>query len=63
MRSLRMEVQSCKANNERLIRAQERKNKLNDQLVQSLNQLQKERQTKSGSRHENENIPLSRRES
>ena len=42
MRILRMEVRSCRADNERLIRAQERKNDLNDQLVQSLNQLQNE---------------------
>lgn len=43
-----MEVQSCRANNERLIRAQERKNELNDQLVQSMNQQQTERKKESG---------------
>ena len=57
MRSLRMEVQSYRECNERLIRAQERENELNDQLVQSLNQLQRERKKESGSRHDNENIP------
>jgi hypothetical protein len=38
-----MEVKSCKVDNEKSIRDQERKNKLNDQLIQRLNQLQKER--------------------
>ena len=52
-----MEVQSCREDNEILRRAQERRNKLNDQLVQSLNQLQKERNREWVSRHENENIP------
>ena len=58
-----MEAQSCRADNETLIRAQERKNELNDQLVQSINQLQKERNKESGSRHEKENIPHPSRES
>lgn len=40
MRNLRMEMQICRVHNERLIRARERKNELNDQLVQSLNQFQ-----------------------
>ena len=63
IRSLKMEVQSCREDNERLIRAQEKKNKLNDKLVQSLNQLRKERKRESGSRHQNENISHPRRES
>ena len=39
MRILNMEVHNCRETNEILIRAQERQNQLNDQLVQSLNQL------------------------
>ena len=58
-----MEVQSYGVDNERMIRAQERKNELNDQLVQGLNWLRRESKKESGSRHENENIPHSRRES
>ena len=47
MRSLRMEVQSYREDNERLLKAQEQQNELNTQLVQSLNMLQ--RQMKMGS--------------
>ena len=58
-----MEVQSCREDDERLIRSQETQNELNDQVVQSLNQLQRESKKESGSRHENENIPHPIRES
>ena len=63
MKILKMEVQSCREDNERLIRAQEKQNQLNDQPVQSLNQLQKERKNKSSSRHEIEGIPHPSRDS
>ena len=53
MRSMKMEVQSYREDNEKLIRTQEKKNK----LVQSLNQLQKERENELGSRYEDESIP------
>jgi len=43
MRSLKIEMQSCRANNERILKAQEKQNQLNTQLVQSLNQLQRKK--------------------
>jgi hypothetical protein len=41
MRSLNMEVQSYRVDNERMLKAQEEQNQLNTQLLQSLNQLQR----------------------
>ena len=40
MRSLRVEMQSYRADNERLVKAQEEKNQLNAATLQSLNDIQ-----------------------
>jgi predicted RNase H-like nuclease (RuvC/YqgF family) len=54
MRCLRMEVQSYRADNEKIMRAQEEQNQINTQLLQSLNQLQRHMKNGSGLRHEEE---------
>ena len=48
MRSLRVEMQSYRADNERLVKAQEEKNQLNSSMLQSLRDIQ--RQMNSGDR-------------
>jgi hypothetical protein len=62
IRSLKMEVQSCRDDNERMLKAQEEKNQLNTQLLQSLNHLQKKMKNGSGSRYEEGGRVHSRRE-
>jgi hypothetical protein len=42
MRSLMVELQSCKANNERMIKEQEKKTEINAFLLQSLSDLQQQ---------------------
>jgi hypothetical protein len=63
MRSLNMEVQSCRDDNERLLKVQEKQNQLNTQLLQSLNQLQRKIKNGLGSRHEEEGRSHARRDS
>ena len=46
MRSLRVELQSCREDNERIIKSQEEKNQLNATMLQSLTEIQ--RQINSG---------------
>jgi hypothetical protein len=62
MRSLRMGVQSYRAYNEKIIRVQEEQNQINTQLLQSLNQLQRQVKNRSGSRHEEEGRLHARRD-
>jgi hypothetical protein len=42
VRSLMVELQSCKANNERMMKEQEKKTKINTVLLQSLSNLQRQ---------------------
>jgi hypothetical protein len=42
MRSLMVELQSCKANNERLIKEKEKQTKINAVLLQSLSDIQRQ---------------------
>ena len=46
MRSLRVDLQSCRENNERMLKAQEYQNKINVAILQSLTDIQ--RQINSG---------------
>lgn len=55
--SLTTEVQSCREDNERVLRSQEKKKQLNDQVVQGLNMLKKKMKSKLGSMHEKESRP------
>jgi hypothetical protein len=52
IQSLKMELQSCRVDNERMLKAREKQNQLNTQLLQSLNNLQKKIKNGSGSRYE-----------
>jgi len=52
IRRLKMEVQSCRVDNERMLKAVEKQNQLNTQLLQSINHLQRQMKNGSGSRYE-----------
>jgi len=61
-RDLKMEVQSCRVDNERMLKAQDEQNQLNTQLLQNLNHLRKKMNNRSSSRYEEGGKVHSRRE-
>ena len=63
MKNLRMEVQSCRPDNERMLRAREQQNQLNIQLMHSLNFLYKQMQFGSNSFHDKEDREKSKKRS
>ena len=56
VRSLRVELQSCREDNERMIKAQEEQNQLNASMLQSLTDIQRQ----INSRHRSSNLEGSR---